>query len=103
MLDLGAMTYLDHVRHTVAGSQIVFGLMKSMAFGALIAITGCRVGLRAGRAATAAAASGVQLLLGQLFLQFLFRSWFRGAGRHGWSAFQVLDRFAGLSDRVNRL
>ena len=66
MLDLGVLTYLDHVRHAVEGPQIVFGLAKSLAFGMLIAIIGCRAGLRAGRgaadagrAATTAVVAGI--------------------------------------------
>ena len=43
--------FVDEIRSAVAGSQIVFGLVKSIAFGALIAIVGCRSGLRAGRSA----------------------------------------------------
>ncbi|MGD0433526.1 MAG: ABC transporter permease, partial [Acetobacteraceae bacterium] len=33
------------------GGQILFGLMKSVTFGVLIAIVGCRSGLSAGRGA----------------------------------------------------
>jgi phospholipid/cholesterol/gamma-HCH transport system permease protein len=51
MLHLSPVTFLDHVQYAVAGSQIAFGLTKSVAFGVLIAITGCRIGLRAGRSA----------------------------------------------------
>ena len=76
MLDLGALSYLDHVRHAVAGSQIVFGLSKSVAFGVLIAITGCRVGLRAGRSAAdvghAATTAAVAGIVGVIALDALF-------------------------------
>jgi phospholipid/cholesterol/gamma-HCH transport system permease protein len=66
MLHLSPVTFLDHVQYAVAGSQIAFGLTKSVAFGVLIAITGCRIGLRAGRsaadvgrAATSAVVAGI--------------------------------------------
>ncbi len=51
MLNLSPITFLDHVQNAVAGSQVAFGLLKSIAFGVLIALTGCRIGLRAGRSA----------------------------------------------------
>ncbi len=51
MLNLSARGFIDEISSAVAGGQVVFGLVKSVAFGALIAIVGCRAGLRAGRSA----------------------------------------------------
>ena len=51
MLNLSAATFVDQLREAVSGGQVVFGLAKSLTFGALIAIAGCRCGLRAGRSA----------------------------------------------------
>jgi phospholipid/cholesterol/gamma-HCH transport system permease protein len=51
MLNLSPRGFIDEITSAVAGGQIVFGLVKSVAFGALIAIVGCRAGLRAGRSA----------------------------------------------------
>jgi phospholipid/cholesterol/gamma-HCH transport system permease protein len=51
MLNLTPRGFIDEIASAVAGGQIVFGLVKSVAFGALIAIVGCRAGLRAGRSA----------------------------------------------------
>jgi phospholipid/cholesterol/gamma-HCH transport system permease protein len=51
MLNVSAAGYMQQTRDAIAGSQLAFGLTKSVAFGILIAIAGCRTGLRAGRSA----------------------------------------------------
>ena len=76
MLHLAPLTFIDHVQHAVAGSQIVFGLSKSVAFGLLIAITGCRIGLSAGRSAAdvgrAATSAVVAGIVGVIALDAVF-------------------------------
>lgn len=76
MLSLSPTTFVDHVQHAVAGSQVVFGLTKSVAFGALIAITGCRIGLGAGRSAAdvgrAATSAVVAGIVGVIVLDAIF-------------------------------
>lgn len=76
MLDLGPMVFLNHVQYAVSGSQVVFGLCKSVAFGILIAITGCRIGLRAGRSAadvgSAATRAVVAGIVGVIALDAVF-------------------------------
>jgi phospholipid/cholesterol/gamma-HCH transport system permease protein len=52
MLDISPALFMAQVRDAVMMSQVVFGLTKSVTFGALIAIAGCRIGLKAGRSAT---------------------------------------------------
>jgi len=76
MLNLSPDTFIDETRLSVEGRQILFGLVKSVAFGTLIAIVGCRAGLRAGRgaadvgrAATTAVVIGV---VGVIALDALF-------------------------------
>ena len=51
MFNLGAETFIEQTRAAVNGYQFLFGLTKSIVFGAVIAFAGCRVGLRAGRSA----------------------------------------------------
>jgi phospholipid/cholesterol/gamma-HCH transport system permease protein len=51
MLNISPDAFITQSRLAIAGDQIVFGLVKSVAFGALIAIVGCRRGLKAGRGA----------------------------------------------------
>ena len=66
MLNLSPETFIAQTRGAVAGSEVLFGLTKSIAFGALIAIAACRIGMKAGRssadvghAATRAAVTGI--------------------------------------------
>ena len=66
MLDLTPAAFLEQARAAVAGRQFLLGLVKSVAFGALIALAGCQIGLRAGRtaadvgrAATTAVVAGI--------------------------------------------
>ena len=66
MLNLSPETFIAQTRGAVAGSEVLFGLTKSIAFGALIAIAACRIGIKAGRssadvghAATRAAVTGI--------------------------------------------
>ena len=51
MLNISPETFIDETRVSIALYQVFFGLIKSFAFGALIAIVGCRSGLGAGRSA----------------------------------------------------
>jgi len=50
-LSLSAVSYFEEIRNSVSLSQFGIGLVKALAFGALIALLSCRVGLRAGRSA----------------------------------------------------
>jgi phospholipid/cholesterol/gamma-HCH transport system permease protein len=50
-LDLSARSFIEQTISAVNGDQFLFGLVKSIAFGGVIAFTGCSVGLRAGRSA----------------------------------------------------
>jgi phospholipid/cholesterol/gamma-HCH transport system permease protein len=52
MLNISPALFIAQTRDAVTLSQVAFGLTKSLAFGALIAIAGCRIGLKAGRSAT---------------------------------------------------
>ncbi len=76
MLHLAPLTFVDHVQYAVTMSQVFFGLSKSVAFGLLIAITGCRIGLRAGRSAAdvgrAATSAVVAGIVGVIALDAVF-------------------------------
>ena len=76
MLDISPEGFIDQIRQSVGGDQIVFGLVKSIAFGVLIAIVGCRRGLSAGRAAAdvghAATAAVVVGIVGVIALDAVF-------------------------------
>ncbi len=51
LLAISPISFLHETRLALSSSQFVFGLCKSLSFGALIALVSCRVGLRAGRSA----------------------------------------------------
>jgi phospholipid/cholesterol/gamma-HCH transport system permease protein len=53
MLNISPELFVEQTRSAVTMDQIAFGLVKSIAFGGLIALAGCRIGLKAGRSATA--------------------------------------------------
>jgi phospholipid/cholesterol/gamma-HCH transport system permease protein len=66
MLHLAPVSFINQLLGSLSGGQVVFGLGKSFGFGALVAIAGCRIGLRAGRsaddvgqAATSAVVTGI--------------------------------------------
>jgi phospholipid/cholesterol/gamma-HCH transport system permease protein len=76
MMNVSSGTFMAHVRDAVAGADVTLGLAKSVAFGAWIALAGCRIGLSmgrsaadVGRAATSAAVSGI---VGAIALDALF-------------------------------
>jgi len=75
-LNLSPLAYIEATRNTVSGEQFALGLAKSLSFGALIAIAGCRVGLRAGRSAAdigrAATAAVVVGIVGIIVLDAVF-------------------------------
>jgi phospholipid/cholesterol/gamma-HCH transport system permease protein len=51
MLNVSASIFMTQLAGAVSVAELCFGLAKSIAFGSLIAIASCRVGLKAGRSA----------------------------------------------------
>jgi phospholipid/cholesterol/gamma-HCH transport system permease protein len=76
MLNISPELFIAQTRSAVTMHQIVFGLTKSIAFGALIALAGCRIGLKAGRSATdvghAATSAVVVSIIGIITLDAVF-------------------------------
>ncbi|HUB47975.1 MAG TPA: ABC transporter permease [Acetobacteraceae bacterium] len=76
ILDLSATSYIEETRNAIAGRQFIIGLTKSVAFGALIALAACHIGLRAGRSAAdvgrAATAAVVVGIIGIIALDAVF-------------------------------
>lgn len=65
-LDLTSAGFINQLHGAIAGRQFFIGLTKSIAFGALVALAGCHIGLKAGRsaadvgrAATSAVVAGI--------------------------------------------
>lgn len=76
MLNISPELFVAQTRSAVTMHQIAFGLTKSIAFGALIALAGCRIGLKAGRSATdvghAATRAVVVSIIGIIMLDAVF-------------------------------
>jgi phospholipid/cholesterol/gamma-HCH transport system permease protein len=51
LLDITPTGFFLQARGSMGVDQVVFGLVKSIVFGGVIALTGCHVGLKAGRSA----------------------------------------------------
>jgi len=75
-LHISATIFMTQAAGAVTMAEVFFGLAKSVAFGALIAIAGCRVGLRAGRSAAdvghAATTAVVVGIVGVIALDAIF-------------------------------
>lgn len=76
VLDLTTTAYIEETRRAIAGTQFALGLAKSVAFGALVALAGCHIGLRAGRSAAdvgrAATSAVVAGIIGVIALDAVF-------------------------------
>jgi phospholipid/cholesterol/gamma-HCH transport system permease protein len=76
MLNISPQLFMEQTRSAVTMHQVLFGLAKSLAFGALIALAGCRIGLKAGRSATdvghAATSAVVVSIIGIIMLDAVF-------------------------------
>jgi phospholipid/cholesterol/gamma-HCH transport system permease protein len=62
-LHVTATSFLVEVHKSLTGAQFELGLAKSLCFGAFIAITSCRVGLRAKRSAAAVGAAATSAVV----------------------------------------
>lgn len=76
ILDITSAAFMEQIRGAVAGTQFAIGLVKSVVFGALVALAGCQIGLRAGRSAAdvghAATAAVVAGIIGVIALDAIF-------------------------------
>jgi phospholipid/cholesterol/gamma-HCH transport system permease protein len=76
MMHIGAGAFASHLRAAVAGYDIFLGLVKSVVFGSWVAMTSCRIGMKAGRSATdvghAATTAAVTGIVGVIALDALF-------------------------------
>jgi phospholipid/cholesterol/gamma-HCH transport system permease protein len=69
LLRLGPTEFLEQTRANLAFRQVAIGLVKSVAFGAVVALTGCYYGIRCGRSAAAVGeATTKAVVLGIVFV-----------------------------------
>jgi len=75
-LDLTPALFMTQLQGAIAGKQFFIGLTKSVAFGALVALAGCHIGLKAGRSAAdvgrAATSAVVAGIVGVIALDAIF-------------------------------
>jgi phospholipid/cholesterol/gamma-HCH transport system permease protein len=75
-LHIAPALFIEQMRAAVALRQFEIGLIKSIAFGALVALAGCHIGLRAGRSAAdvgrAATSAVVASIVGIIALDAVF-------------------------------
>jgi len=75
-LELAPVAYFNETVRAVGSTQFLIGLTKSVAFGVLIALAGCHIGLRAGRSAAdvgrAATSAVVISIIGVIALDAVF-------------------------------
>jgi len=76
MLHISAQTFLEQIGDAVSITEVMLGIVKSIVFGAWIAIAGCRIGLRAGRSSSdvghAATTASVAGIVGVIVLDAIF-------------------------------
>jgi phospholipid/cholesterol/gamma-HCH transport system permease protein len=75
-LGLTSASFLQQLREAVSPLQFYIGLIKSIVFGALVALAGCHVGIKAGRSAAdvgrAATTATVAGIVGIIALDAVF-------------------------------
>jgi phospholipid/cholesterol/gamma-HCH transport system permease protein len=76
LMNISAGGFITHLRDAVSGKDMLLGLAKSTAFGGWIAIASCHIGLKAGRSATdvgrAATAAAVSGIVGVIAIDAVF-------------------------------
>ncbi len=76
MLNLSPAVFMSQIDAAVTIPEVLFGIVKSFTFGAWIAVSGCRIGLRAGRSANdvghAATTASVHGIVGVIMIDALF-------------------------------
>lgn len=75
-VDITAVRFLEELRDSMDITELGIGIVKSIAFGILVALTGCYIGLRAGRSAAdvghAATSAVVVAIVGIIALDAVF-------------------------------
>jgi phospholipid/cholesterol/gamma-HCH transport system permease protein len=76
MLNLSPAVFVAQLEDAVTIPEVLFGVVKSLAFGAWVAISSCRIGLRAGRSASdvgrAATTASVTGIVGVILIDAVF-------------------------------
>jgi len=68
LLGLGTMEYLTQTRNALGLKQVLIGLSMSLAFGMVVALTGCYYGLRCGRSSAAVGQATTKAVVSSIVL-----------------------------------
>jgi phospholipid/cholesterol/gamma-HCH transport system permease protein len=68
LLDLGAMEYLTQTQAALQLKQVAIGLSMGLAFGVVVALTGCYYGLRCGRSSAAVGLATTKAVVSSIVL-----------------------------------
>jgi len=68
LLDLGAMEYLTQTQASLQLKQVAIGLTMGLAFGVVVALTGCYYGLRCGRSSAAVGQATTKAVVASIVL-----------------------------------
>lgn len=68
MLDIPLLQYLNETQHALSLGDFAVGLVKSVVFGVLIALSGCSRGMRSGRSASAVGAAATSAVVMSIVL-----------------------------------
>ncbi len=68
LLDIGAMEYLTQTQGSLDLRQVVIGLSMGLAFGMVVALTGCYYGLRCGRSSAAVGQATTKAVVSSIVL-----------------------------------
>jgi phospholipid/cholesterol/gamma-HCH transport system permease protein len=63
LLDVGVREYAVHSQSALALRHVVIGLVKALAFGAVVSLSGCYYGIRCGRSAAAVGAAATRAVV----------------------------------------
>ncbi|WP_020405248.1 MlaE family ABC transporter permease [Hahella ganghwensis] len=74
MLDLSWSIYFQQISHSVPLVHFTIGLVKSVIFGVLVALSGCYMGMNSGRSATAVGAATTSAVVMGIVLIIVFDS-----------------------------
>jgi len=63
LLDVGVREYLVHTQSALALRHVIIGLVKAVAFGVVVSLSGCYYGIRSGRSAAAVGAAATKAVV----------------------------------------
>jgi phospholipid/cholesterol/gamma-HCH transport system permease protein len=76
LLDIGATQYLTQTQESLRLKEVIIGLTTGLAFGVVVAMTGCYYGLRCGRSSAAVGRATTKAVVASIVLVVVVTSVF---------------------------